>query len=301
MDISIILVNYNTKKITADCIKSVIKFTKSVNYETILIDNGSSDGSLRYFNELNYPLKVVKNKYNLGFAKANNQGIKNAQGRYFLLLNSDTELNSNVIGEMVKWMDNHSKVGIASCRLRNADGSEQGTGGYFPTLIRVFSWMTIQDFPLVDKIIKPFHPIHRKYFNLGKDFYNKKRELDWVTGAFFLVRKSVINEIGYFDENYFMYTEEVDLCYRAKQNGWQVFYLPRWDIKHYGGASGKSWSFVVPEYKGIKLFYKKYYPLWQFPIMRIILKIGALGRIILFSILSGKEAAKTYVEAFRVA
>ena len=306
MDLSVVIINFNTKKLTLDCIKSVIRYTKKIKFEIIVVDNGSTDSSITAIWNIklpitNFKLKIIENKKNLGFAKANNQGIKASRGRYVLLLNSDTLVNDDVLGEMVGWMDNHPKVGIVSCRLRNIDGSEQGTGGYFPTLIRVFSWMTIQDFPLVDRFIKPFHPIHRKFFNMGKEFYKSEKELDWVTGAFFLIRRQVVKDIGYFDENYFMYTEEVDFCYRAKQKAWKVFYLPRWDILHYGGASGINWSYAVPEYNGIKLFYQTHYPSWQFPILRIILKIGALGRIVLFGILYGKEAAKTYVESFKVA
>ena len=138
-------------------------------------------------------------------------------------------------------------------------------------------------------------------YHTGEDFYRFEKELDWVTGAFFLIRKKVIDDIGYFDEDYFMYTEEVDFCFRAKQSGWKVYYLPKWFITHIGGASGKAWSYVIAEFEGVKLFYKKHYPAWQYPILRLFLKIGALGRIIVFGVLKGKEAALSYAKAFMVA
>jgi hypothetical protein len=116
-----------------------------------------------------------------------------------------------------------------------------------------------------------------------------------------LIRKQVIGQIGYFDEDYFMYTEETDLCYRAKKAGWKVYYLPQWEITHYGGASGESWGHVIPEYKGVKLFYKKHYPSWQYPFLRLFLKIGALWRIFVVGALKGKEAAKVYAKAFKIA
>lgn len=306
MDLSIIIVSYNTKKLTLDCLISVIKSTRGIDYEIIILDNGSTDGSLSAIRNSKLEirsskLKLIENKENLGFGRANNQGMKLAKGKYILLLNSDTLINDGVLGGMVEWMDKNPKVGIASCSLVNKDGSIQGTGGYFPTLLRVFSWMTIQDFPFVDSFIRPFHPIHRKSFSKGEDFYRENRELDWITGAFLMMRREIFEQTRGFDEDFFMYTEEVDLCYRAKKLGWKVFSLPKWGITHYGGASGVSWSYVIPEYQGVKLFYRKHYPKWQYPFLRLLLKIGALGRIVLFGLLSGKEAAKTYAKAFQVA
>lgn len=328
MDLSVIIISYNTKKLLKECIDSVLKTTKGIKYEIIVVDNASSDGSVemvkKYSRMLvsaakrmlkrkkgsaapirdyshNPTLRLVENRANLGFGTANNQAIMKSRGRYILLLNSDTLINDNVLGEMVQWMNDNSKVGIASCALKNKDGSMQGTGGYFPSLPRVFSWMTIQDLPFVDKLIKPFHPMHKRSLFKGASFYSKKKELDWVTGAFFLMRREVYENIGLFDEDYFMYTEEVDYCYRAKKAGWKVYYLPSWSLVHYDAASGKSWSYVLPEYEGVKLFYNKHYSSWQYPILRLFLKIGALGRMLVFGILEGKEAFKVYAEAFKKA
>src|SRR5581483_2735397 len=193
LDLSIVIVNYNTKKITLDCIDSVYKNTKDINYEIILVENSSDDPILlKDIKKDGKKINLIVSKENLGFAAGNNSGIKIAKGRYVLLLNSDTLVTSNVLAEMVSWMDENPKVGISSCALKNKDGSLQGTGGYFPTLIRVFSWMTIQDFPFVDLFIKPFHPTKEKSFSKNDGFYTKERELDWVTGAFFLIRKEVI-------------------------------------------------------------------------------------------------------------
>ncbi len=277
-DLSIVIVNYNTPKLTADCIASIKKLTKGIKYEIVLIDNSTE---------------------NRGFTGGNNIGIKKSKGRYVLLLNSDTLIHDNVLGEMVSWMDYNPKIGIVTCALKNKDGSLQGTGGYFPTLLRVFSWMTIQDFPFVDNFIKPFHPTKEKSFSKNESFYNKPKELDWVTGAFFMVRKEVIDQIGYLDEDYFMYTEETDFCFRAKKKGWNIFYNPKWSITHFGGGSSKGNEFsVLSEYKNIKLFYKKHYPYWQYPILRFFLKIGALGRIVVLGIMRGRDNARIYAKAF---
>lgn len=296
IDLSVIIVSYNTKQLLVDCIKSVIKNTKGINYEIIVIDNASIDGSIKALKGLK--VKVIENEENVGFARANNQGIRLSKGKYILLLNSDTIVRDNVLFHMVRWMDNNTRVGISSCALLNPDESIQGSGGYFPTLPRVFSWMTIQDIPFVDNLIKPYHPVHRKSFNTGTDFYITSKELDWVTGAFFLIRRDAIDDIGLIDEDYFMYVEDLDYCYMARKKGWKVYYVADFGIIHIGGASGTSEFAIVSEYKNLQLFYKKHYPSWQLPILRLLLKIGALARITLFGILDGPRSAKIYAKAF---
>ena len=300
VDLSIVITSFNTKDLIIACIRSVIKNTRGINYEIIVLDNGSSDGSvsaLRNFQDSK--LKIIENKKNLGFTVANNQGWKKALGEYILFLNSDTLINDNVLGEIAEWMDKNKSVGVASCMLKFKDGSIQPTGGYFPTLLSVFYWMTIQDIPFVDVLIKPFHPLHIKsFFARGEDFYKKEKELDWVTGAFLFTRKEILEKVGGWDEDYFMYVDEVDLCFRIKKKGWQVRYLPEWSIVHYGGASGTKELSVVSEFNGLKRFYKKFYPSWHYPLLRLVLRIGALGRIVLFGILEGKETAKIYAKAF---
>lgn len=306
MKLSVIVVSFNTKKLLENCLESLTENTRDLDYEIIVIDNASKDGSKKYLSKLskkNKKVKLIFNSRNLGFGAANNKGLKKSKGEYLLLLNSDTVINDNLLMEMVEWMDNNKQVGIVSCMLRNVDGTIQGTGGYFPTLPKVFTWMTfIDDLPVIDKLIKPFHPMHTQSpFHKGGSEYEKQRELDWVTGAFFLIRKKAIDQIGYFDKDYFMYTEETDLCFRAKKAGWKVVYLPQWHITHLGGASGTSELPILSEYKGVKLFYKKHMPKWQLPILRFLLKIGAFLRIIVFGILKGSSSAKTYAKAFRIA
>lgn len=294
--VSIVIVNFNTADITCECIESVVKHTKGVDYEIIVIDNNSRDDSLKklkkYENtKLNF--KLIANKKNYGFGYANNQGVKvsNPSSKYILFLNSDTKFISNTIKKMISILKGKKDVGVISCKLLNRDMSVQKNGGYFPTLVRVFSWMLIQDLPYVDKVIKPFHP-------KGENFYNDDKELDWVTGAFFMIRKEVVREVGVFDTDYFMYTEDTDYCYRIKKVGWKIFYTSLSSIIHYGGASGQSWSFVEKEFEGVKIFYKKHYPRWQLPILRFILKTGALLRFFSYTLMSNSVAANSYVKAF---
>ncbi len=191
------------------------------------------------------------------------------------------QLKSIQLGEIVSWMDNNPQIGISTCKLKNKDGSDQVSGGYFPTLPRVFMWMTIQDLPLIDKLFKQFHP-HKNM--------NKRYELDWVTGAFLLIRKDILEKVNGFDEDYFMYGDDDDLCFKVKELGYEVWFNPKWSITHYGGASSIKEFPLLSEYKGIKIFYKKHYPKWQYPIMRLLLKMGAVLRIPIFG--------RTYVKAF---
>src|SRR3972149_2509597 len=176
MDLSIIIVNYNTKELLLDCLGSIKKNTKKISYEIILVDNASTDGSVEILRRLKSPdVKVVLNRENFGFSKANNQGIKIAKGRYVLLLNSDTKVQDSILTEMIEYMDENPKTGVAGCALKNPDGSLQATGGYFPTLFRVASWMLFfDDIPLLDKLIKPFHPRPEKqFFYKGEDFLQR--------------------------------------------------------------------------------------------------------------------------------
>jgi GT2 family glycosyltransferase len=306
MELSIIIVNWNTEEITKEAISSVIKYTSQIRYEIIVVDNGSEDGSVSMLKKLEkkYPfIKLILNKKNVGFGKGNNQGFNGAKGEYVLMLNTDTVIHDNVLDEMVSWMDTHPKAGAATCALKNKDGSMQGTGGYFPTLFRVFSWMFfLEDIPFLDSIIRPFHPVHgQSPFYKGTGTFEKERQQDWITGAFVIIRKKILDDVGYFDEDYFMYSEEVDLFWRIKQKGWLVWYLPKWSITHLGGASSTSEFPIISEYKGIKMFYKKHMPSWQLPILRFFLKSGAVLRVLLFGIIKGRDVARTYVKAFAAA
>jgi GT2 family glycosyltransferase len=160
----------------------------------------------------------------------------------------------------------------------------------------------VEDIPCLDRLIKPFHPVHaRSFFYKGLSRFKKEISQDWVTGAFFLIKNDVFKKAGCFDEDYFMYTEEVDLCFRIKKLGYDVFYLPKWEIIHLGGASSTKEFPILSEYKGMKLFYQKNMPLWQYPFLRLFMKSGAFLRALIFGLIEGKEAHRVYVKAFKIA
>jgi GT2 family glycosyltransferase len=302
VDLSIIIVS-SKKDFLFDCLKSLTGVLKNLPSEIIFIDNASPDNLKQQVNKSFPEVIVLRREVNGGFGENNNMGMRIAKGRYVLLLNDDTKvINKDMFKEMIAWMDAHPKVGMSTCALVNPDlKNYQGSGGYFPTLPRVFAWMTfLDDIPGLDNLIKPYHPMHSSSpFNKNEDYYKSSHKQDWVTGAFYLMRKEAMNQAGLFDEDFFLYVEEVELAYRFAKKGWEAWYLPKWKIVHYGMATNGSEKATIFEMQNLKLFYKKQFPKWQLPILVVLLKLGTLLRIILYGIINPK-VAKIYAKALIV-
>lgn len=296
MDLSVIIVNWNTKDLLQACLNSIFKFTKNINFEVIVVDNNSSDESQQMVKTKFPQVKLIPNKLNLGFAKANNQGIKITEGKYCLLLNSDTYLIENSLKKLAVEAENIKNLGAIGPLLLNEDKSIQQSVGFFPHLPQVFFWMTfIDDLPF-GTLLRPYHVDH-------DSFYKNQQEVDWITGAAFLVPREIIKKVGYLDENIFMYGEDVEWCYRIKKAGFKVIFTPKSKIVHIGrGSRMKNQTpAFVGEYRGLNYFYKKYKGKLALQILRFLLKIGALIRIIVFTLLGRKELAKSYAQVFKVA
>jgi len=302
-DISIVIVSTNIKVLLRECLESVSAALKGMAGEVIVVDNASSDGTPEMVVREFTWVKLIRKKKNRGFGENNNFGMRIAGGRYVLLLNSDTKItDAKTFKEMVGWMDAHPRVGLASCALLNPDETTyQGSGGYFPTLLRVFAWMSfLDDLPGIDALVKPYHPLHGfSPFYKGEGYFKKPHRQDWVTGAYYLMRKKAMDEVGLFDEDFFLYVEEVELSYRFAKAGWEIWYLPKWKIVHYGQVTIGSEGAMVHELKNLKLFYKKHYPAWQLPVLTLILKFGALLRISLYALVGKFNVSKIYVKAFK--
>lgn len=296
MDLSVIIVNWNTKKLLADCLASIYKYNKDLNFEVIVVDNGSKDGSQAMMKKKFPQVNLILNKDNLGFAKANNQGIKAAKGEYLLLLNSDTYLIENSLQKLVKKAKSIENLGALGPLLVNADKSIQQSVGFLPHLPQVFYWMSFLDDLPLGKFLKPYHVDH-------DSFYKSQQEVDWLTGAAILIPSVVIKKVGPLDESIFMYGEDVELCARIKKSKYEIIYSPITKIVHIGrGSSGKiSKNAFIGEFRGVIHFYKKYKNPQLLQILHIFLKIGALARIIIFSLLGRFQLASAYVEAFKVA
>lgn len=302
MKISVVIVSYNTKKLLKDCLDSLYDKVQNVEFEIIVVDNASSDDSPQMVKKFFPKVILVESPNNLGFAAGNNLGLRKTKGEYILLLNSDTIMVENSLIKMVNFMEQNSKIGIASCKLVDIDGKVQPSGGFFPSLGRVFAWMLfLDDLPFVGSLIHPFHPHNPDFYTKDK-WYDQLHFQDWVTGAFFLVRQKVFRDIGVLDENFFMYVEEMEFCYRAKKAGWGIAYTPETKVIHLGAQSGSNKGAVLGEYKGLRYFFAKHRSSIEMPFLRILLKVGAALRILLFGIMKRNwEIKTTYVEAFRAA
>lgn len=296
MDVSVIVVNWNTKKLLSNCLDSVYKFTKNINFEVIVIDNNSTDGSQAFIKKTFPKVKLIENKENLGFAKANNQGIEQAKGEYIFLLNSDTYLIENSLQKLVEFANTNKNLGIIGPLLLNEDKSIQQSAGFTPNLPQIILWATFVDDLPFGYLLNPYH--------IDNDqFYKKERKVGWLSGAALLIPKKVIKITGPLDGNIFMYGEDVEWCYRIEKSGFDVIFSPQTKIVHIGrGSSGKiSQNAFLGEYKGLLYFYKKHKGHFSLQLLRLFLKIGALARIFIFHTLGRRELAKVYVKAFKVA
>lgn len=234
MDVSIIIVNYNTLELTKDTIDSVIEKTEGIDYEIILVDNDSQDGSKEYF-EKNYSdkIKFIKSEKNLGFGKANNLGMDVASGKYMFLLNSDTLLVNNAVKILYDFMEENLDVGISGGNLYSKDMSP--VHSFSLKLISVET--EIQDsFNYFEKINRKILGKNRRDFN----FTDKPVEVGYITGADMMIRKEALEKAGKFDPDFFMYYEETELTARIKRAGYKVMAVPTAKIIH---LEGQSFSF----------------------------------------------------------
>ncbi len=230
LDISVIIVNWNTRRLLAQAIHSVQQTAGKLRVETIVVDNGSTDGSQAML-AARYPLvRLVQNSENAGFARANNQGARVARGRFLLLLNSDAELYPGAMQHMLEVMHAHPRAGIVGANLRNTDGSFQASYTPFPTLTR--------EFLILSGLGRALYGRH--YPSSGPEEDNTPQRADYVEGACMLIRRELYLALGGMDEGYFMYAEEVDLCYTCVQAGWEVWYHPLARVLHHGGGSSRN-------------------------------------------------------------
>lgn len=233
VDVSIIIVSWNTKDILYGCLKSISEQTKKIDYEIIVVDNASADGSAEMVKK-NFPSFIlIENSKNRGFAAANNQGIAITKGCYVLLLNSDTIILNDAISKTVFFADNNPDAAVVACKVLNPDGTLQLSCFMFPSLLNML---------LSSSYIYKLFP-RSKFFGREQMTWwdrNHARDVDVVTGCFMLVRQTAIEQIGSMDEQFFMYGEETDWCYRFKQAGWKVMFAPAGEIIHLGNQSAKS-------------------------------------------------------------
>lgn len=254
MDVSIIIVNWNTKELLRDCLSSVYEHAGDVDYEIIAIDNASTDGSASMVKNDFPNVILIENTENRGFATANNQGMAVAKGRYVLLLNSDTIVLDNAVAETVRFADDNPQAAVTGCRVLNPDRTLQRTCFMFPSVLNMLLSSTY--------LYKLFPK--NKFFGREQMTWwdrNDVRPVDVVTGCFMLVRRDAIEQVGMMDEQFFMYCEETDWCYRFRKKGWNVLFAPTGQIIHLGGQSTaqRPVAMIVQLRLSILKFIKKHY------------------------------------------
>lgn len=295
--VSVIIVSYNTRDLTVKSVKSVYTsagFTKE-QLEVIVVDNNSPDDTVAYLKK-NFPaVKIIVNKSNVGFGGGNNQGAKVAKGKYLLLLNTDAFLGKDSLKVMVDVMEKREDIVSVGPQLRYMDGSLQLSGGYMPTPMRVLAWMWWLDkLPLIKQLFPtPYH-----VFDLN--WHTQEHYPDWLMGACVLFRKAEFLAAGGFDDQIFMYAEEVELYRRLKESlGKKVYFTPQTKVVHMGGASTKKANAfrLVHELKGVEYIYKKHYP-HLLGFVRFVIFVGVIIRLVVFSLIPSRHEALAEYKKF---
>jgi N-acetylglucosaminyl-diphospho-decaprenol L-rhamnosyltransferase len=279
-DLSIIVVSWNVRDLLRACLKSVTECLSSgrgraLSSEVIVVDNASSDGSVEMLKDAFPEIHVIANDRNLGFTRGNNQGMALSDGRHVLLLNPDTEVLGDALGEMVAYMDDHPKAGALGPQLLYPDMQIQSSRRRFPDLRTAYVESTfLQSWFAQSGMLE-------RYYVLDQSD-EETQAVDWLVGACLLIRRETLEEVGLLDESYFMYSEELDWCYRAKKRGWEVVYLPTAQAIHHVGKSSEQ---VLPvrhiQFQRSKvLFFKKHHGRLRGEILRFFLLTTYLWQMI---------------------
>jgi len=235
VDVTVILISYNTENLLPKAIGDLRISAAGLSLQTIIVDNASRDGSVALIKQDYSESVLIENKTNVGFGRANNQALPFIKGRYVLLLNTDAFVSPDTLQKTVAYLDEHLECGLLGVKLLGRDGELQPSCRYFPTPFNIFLKRTG---------LNKLFPWVRMVDDMEWD-HASPRECDWVPGCYLLIRREVINQVGLFDERYFLYSEEVDLCFSAKKAGWKVHYFPDTTVVHLGGESAKSDSEIT--------------------------------------------------------
>ncbi len=292
MDISIIIVSYNSLGFIKKCINSLRTLSwsskgKKISYEIIVADNDSRDGSLKYLaaqEKENSDITIIKIKKNIGFSRASNKGAGKASGRFLLFLNPDTRIHKGNLGDLMDFYSNkekNGKTGIAGARIENIDGSLQYSCRSFPTLARQF-----YESYFLHKAFKK-SKVFGSYFLSWWD-HEGIREVDWLSGSFMLIKKDTYFKTGGLDEDYFMYSEDTDLCLRLANAGYKNYYFPGSIIEHADGgiASADGPAREAGIWKSRRLYFLKNYSIHHARAASMLYFMGIINRIAIYFILS---------------
>ena len=284
VDVSVIIINYNTFQLIIDCIKSILEQTNKTNIEIIVVDNASSDGSATIIKNCFPNITILENNQNIGFGKANNIGATIARGEFLFLLNSDTVLINDAIGYLLRYLREDKSTGICGGNLFTKDfKANHSYSIYYPSLFNIFIYRS--------RLLKLFGKA--EIFNRSE----KNKEVAIINGADLFIRKSLFEQLEGFDPNYFMYIEDGDLCLRAKKLGFRIQSIPSAKIIHYQGKSSTSSAKLIMEISSYIYYFKKHGSKSSVHIYKLIELIFALIKATLFIFTFNRSGKRSY---FRV-
>ncbi len=286
MNLGISVVSFNRQDLLSKCLSSITEKKWKTKVKIWVVDNASLDGSFEMVKERFPQVNLILAKENFGFAKGQNLALKKINESYLLILNPDTEVLAGSLDKMVDFMEGNPECGISSCRIVDFSDRLQPNAGDLPLGFSLINWLFNLEF------IKNLPNFHR----VEDEYYKDIREVGWVSGSFMMVRKNVFEKIGFFDEKYFMYFEDVDLCFRAKNEGFKIMLNPEVTIRHVGGASSKdpSLSQWRGEFKGLVIFYKLKFGVLAGLFVKILIYISILLRMMAFGLIGKFGVFKTY-------
>jgi N-acetylglucosaminyl-diphospho-decaprenol L-rhamnosyltransferase len=267
VSVSIILVNYNGSSFLDECLNSIEQFADNISFEVIIVDNCSTDDSIKHIKEKFSSIALICSSINLGFGKANNLAVKHSHGEHLLFLNTDTILTEHTPQILSEYLTQHQDVGAVSPRITFRDGSYQLSCGKLPSLVT----------ELIDKIR---YGLDRKWHHAFGSLYNKQysttQEIGWLTGACLMIRRDVFEQIGGFDESFFMYFEDKDICKRVHEAGWKVVYYPQTSLIHLlGGSSSSVQKSTNTYYRDSQLYYyQKHLGKFQTAVLKFYLRLS---------------------------
>jgi GT2 family glycosyltransferase len=265
-DLSIVLVGWNNKAYLEPCLQSLYGGAMRSRFDVVVVDNGSTDGSQEMLRDKFPDVRIIQNDRNLGLGKASNQGIEATRGRFVLLLNNDTLVNGPSFDAMVEFLDNTPKAAAVGGKLLNPDGSVQSCYNHFPTLLEEFLIAT-----RLGELFSKGYPA-----NVTD---NELRSVSWVSSACVMLRREALADVGLLDEEYFIYGDELDLQFRLKRAGWQVFFLPHATTIHFGGRSMDRWPRRKMVNRGKILFYRKNYGPARTALLRLLLAVLSTAKL----------------------
>lgn len=284
-ELSIIIVNFNDKPYLEECLSSIEENTQNLDFEILIVDNNSSDGSQEFIKQ-NYPnIKLITNEENVGFAKALNRGLRESKGEFFLFLNTDTVVYPNALSPLLKELKTNPGIGAIGPALLRGENAYQVSFGKSVS----FASQIFQKY-----FLNPFYKLRLKSSQ-------KRKEVGWLSAACFMTRREILEDVDLFDENFFLYFEDIDLCYRIRKKGWNLLFLPQARVFHKGGTSTRldkvSSRF---EYRRSQLyFYQKHNSKVSLFLLRVYFVLN-FGFIQLWGFLKGKNYRRNRERFFKL-